>query len=148
MQQQQQALYQQQLASNQVLSFQTPGLAPPRVGAHRRVQSTLPLGMGVAPFAGGQAAMGQFGQLGDLGVGAGSLPTGVPRGHGRRHSVNVLNKSNTQPGLGNMFASSQDGFDDGFIAPTGLPGNTGGHGHSDSTWRISKQSFLKCGILC
>ncbi|KAH8105861.1 RNB-domain-containing protein [Cristinia sonorae] len=135
LQQQQQALYQQQLASNQVLSFQTPGLAPPRGAAHRRVHSTLPLGMGVTPF-GGQSAMGQFGQLGNLGMGADNLPSGVPRGHGRRHSVNVLNKAGTQPGLGSMFSNSQDGFDDGFMPPANLPGNAG-HNRSDSSWRIN-----------
>ncbi|KAL4241972.1 DIS3-like exonuclease 2 [Abortiporus biennis] len=133
LQQQQQALYQQQLASNQVLSFQTAGLAPPRVGAHRRVQSTLPVGMGVNPFSGPQAAMGQFGQLG---VGLDGQPQGVPRGHGRRHSVNVLNKTSAQPGLGSMFANSQDGFDDGFVPPPGLPGASG-HARSDSSWRIN-----------
>ena len=42
LQQQQAALYQQQLASNQIVSNTMPG----RVGAHRRVQSTLPVSMG------------------------------------------------------------------------------------------------------
>lgn len=92
--------------------------------------------MGVAPFAGGQAAMGQFGQMGDLGLGP-NLPSGVPRGHGRRHSVNVLNKTGAQPGLGSMFANSQDGFDDGFIPPVGLAGHAGGHARTDSSWRMS-----------
>ncbi|THH32915.1 hypothetical protein EUX98_g1301 [Antrodiella citrinella] len=134
LQQQQQALYQAQLASNQVLSFQTPGLAPPRGGAHRRVHSTLPLGMGMPSFAGGQAAMGQFGQIGNLGMGT---DNGIPRGHGRRHSVNVLNKTGSQPGLGSMFSNSQDGFDDGFMPPPALAGNTGNHTRADSSWRIN-----------
>ncbi|KAI0081758.1 RNB-domain-containing protein [Panus rudis PR-1116 ss-1] len=132
LQQQQQALYQQQLASNQVLSFQTPGLAPVRGGGHRRVHSTLPLGVGVNPFAGPQSAMGQFGQ-GGLGMGLGSQPQGVPRGHGRRHSVNVLNKVSGQPSLDSLFG--QDGFDDGFAPPANLSGN--GHNRSDSSWRIN-----------
>ncbi|CAL1700717.1 unnamed protein product [Somion occarium] len=115
LQQQQQALYQQQLASNQVLSFQTAGLAPVRGPGHRRPQ----------------AAMGQFGQ-GGLGL-PDTQGQGIPRGHGRRHSVNVLNKSTAQPSIGSMFANSQDGFDDGFVPPPGL----GGHTRSDSSWRIN-----------
>lgn len=134
LQQQQQALYQQQLASNQVLSFQTPGLAPGRPNVHRRVHSTVPMGMGM-PFGGPQAAMGQFGNLNGLGMGLDGQPSGVPRGHGRRHSVNVLNKSGSQPGLGALgFSQSVDGYDDGFNAP----GNMGnGHSRNDSSWRIN-----------
>ena len=133
LQQQQAALYQQQLASNQVLSFQTPGLAPGRPNVHRRVHSTVPMGMGMNPFGGPQAAMGQFGNLGSLGMGLDGQPSGVPRGHGRRHSVNVLNKSSS-PSLGALgFSQSADGFDDGFAAPAGS-----GHARNDSSWRISE----------
>ncbi|THG99306.1 hypothetical protein EW026_g3016 [Hermanssonia centrifuga] len=127
LQQQQQALYQQQLASNQVLSFQTPGLAPPRGGAHRRVQSTLPMGMGISAFAGPQSAMGQFGQLSNLGIGLDSQPQGIPRGHGRRHSVNVLNKTGGQSSIGSMFGGNADGFDDGFAPPAGLNSSISQH---------------------
>ncbi|KAI0938093.1 hypothetical protein AcW1_004821 [Taiwanofungus camphoratus] len=137
LQQQQQALYQQQLASNQVLSFQTPGLAPGRGHAHRRVHSTVPMGMGINSFGGPQAAMGQFGNLSSLGMGLDGQPSGVPRGHGRRHSVNVLNKSGGQPGLGTMgFSASADGFDDGFTPPSGLGANSQ-HSRTDSSWRIN-----------
>ncbi|KZT74372.1 RNB-domain-containing protein [Daedalea quercina L-15889] len=132
LQQQQAALYQQQLASNQVLSFQTPGLAPGRPNVHRRVHSTVPMGMGMNPFGGPQAAMGQFGNIGNLSMGLDGQPSGVPRGHGRRHSVNVLNKSGS-PGLGALgFSQSADGFDDGFTAPGG-----NGHTRNDSSWRIN-----------
>ncbi|KZT12467.1 RNB-domain-containing protein [Laetiporus sulphureus 93-53] len=135
LQQQQAALYQHQLASNQVLSFQTPGLAPGRPNVHRRVHSTVSMGMGMNPFNGPQAAMGQFGSLGSLGMGLDGQPSGVPRGHGRRHSVNVLNKSGSQPGLGALgFSQSADGFDDGFTPPANV---TGGHSRSDSSWRIN-----------
>ncbi|KAL6309697.1 RNB-domain-containing protein [Sparassis latifolia] len=137
LQQQQQALYQQQLASNQVLSFQTPGLAPGRGPAHRRVHSTVPMGMGINAFGGPQAAMGQFGSLGSLGMGLDGQPQGVPRGHGRRHSVNVLNKTSGQTALGSLgFSNSQDGFDDGFTPPAGLAGGSS-HTRSDSSWRIN-----------
>ncbi|ESK96057.1 cell wall biogenesis protein phosphatase [Moniliophthora roreri MCA 2997] len=132
LQQQQQALYQQQLASNQVLSFQTPGLAPNR-GAHRRVQSTVP-GLGGAPnYNAPQNALGQFGNLGGLNLGLDGQVQGVPRGHGRRHSVNVVNKS---AGSGFNGLGAQDGFDDGFNPPF-----NGGHSRqvsrADNSWRIN-----------
>ncbi|KAI0723289.1 RNB-domain-containing protein [Earliella scabrosa] len=134
LQQQQQALYQQQLASNQVLSFQTPGLAPGR-NVHRRVHSTVPMSMGLNAFGGPQSAMGQFGSMSGLGMGLDGQPSNVPRGHGRRHSVNVLNKTGG-PSLAALgFSHSADGFDDGFIPPVGLGG--AGHSRSDSSWRIN-----------
>lgn len=136
LQQQQQALYQQQLASNQVLSFQTAGLAPGR-NVHRRVHSTAvpSMSMGLNGFGGPQTAMGQFGSLGGLGMGLDGQPSSVPRGHGRRHSVNVLNKSSGQPSLASLgFSHSADSFDDGFAPPAGLAG----HSRSDSSWRISE----------
>ncbi|KAG6828397.1 hypothetical protein H0H92_008139 [Tricholoma furcatifolium] len=134
LQQQQQALYQQQLASNQVLSYQTPGLAPGR-GAHRRVQSTAPMSPGAgATFGAFQNPMGQFGNLGGLNIGLDGQAQGLPRGHGRRHSVNVVNKA-AQPALGSV-SYGQDGFDDGFTPPS-----FGGHSRqvsrADSSWRIN-----------
>ncbi|XP_006460291.1 hypothetical protein AGABI2DRAFT_192038 [Agaricus bisporus var. bisporus H97] len=136
LQQQQQALYQQQLASGSVLSFQTPGLGPNR-GAHRRVQSTM-----ANPNVNFQNPMGQFGNLASLNMNLdGQSPT-VPRGHGRRHSVNVVNKNIGNSGNGNpgtfAFPSTQEGYEDGFVAPPGL---NGGHSRqvsrADSTWRIN-----------
>lgn len=141
LQQQQQALYQQQLASNQVLSFQTPGLAPNRAAAHRRVQSTAPMGVAgsnLNSFPAPQPAMGQFGNIGGLGLGLDGQPQGVPRGHGRRHSVNVVKTPGGQGSVsyGNPYAG-QDGFEDGFASPS-----FGGHSRqvsrADSSWRISK----------
>ncbi|KAI0677605.1 RNB-domain-containing protein [Trametes maxima] len=135
LQQQQQALYHQQLASNQVLSaFQSPGFAPGR-GAHRRVHSTVPTSAGMGGFGGPQAAMGHFGSLSNLGMGLDGQPSSVPRGHGRRHSVNVLNKTGG-PSLASLgFSASADGFDDGFAPPAGLGGS--GHSRSDSSWRMN-----------
>lgn len=112
------------------------------------MQSTLPLGMGMSAFNGPQSAMGQFGQLNNLGMGLDSQSQGIPRGHGRRHSVNVLNKTAAQPGLGAMFGNNSDGFDDGFMPPPGM--NAGGasqHNRSDSTWRISKSSSYHRSLL-
>lgn len=112
MQQQQQALYQQQLASNQILSLQTPGLAPGRPSAHRRVQSTVPVHNN--PFA--QNPINSLSNLSGLGMGLDGQAAGIPRGHGRRHSVNVLNKT-----VGQSIGSFEDGgfepFDDGFNQP-------------------------------
>jgi protein SSD1 len=130
LQRQQAALYQQQLASNQVLSFQTPGLAPNRAAAHRRVQSTIPMGLGQNGQQ-QQALMSQLG-FGNLGVGLDGQP-GVPRGHGRRHSVNVVNKSASQSNVG----VGQDGFDDGFAPPAALGGHSRQVSRADSTWHGS-----------
>lgn len=129
LQRQQAALYQQQLASNQVLSFQTPGLAPNRAAAHRRVQSTVPVALG-GPN-GQQTLMGQLG-LRNVGVGLDGQPQGVPRGHGRRHSVNVVNKSASQSNVG----MGQDGFEDGFAPPTALGGHSRQVSRADSAWRL------------
>ena len=131
LQRQQAALYQQQLASNQVLSFQTPGLAPNRAGAHRRVQSTVPMAAFGSP-SGQQGLMSQLG-LRNVSLGLDGQPQGIPRGHGRRHSVNVLNKSGSQSTVG----IGQDGFDDGFAAPTALGGHSRQVSRNDSAWRLS-----------
>ncbi|EIN10370.1 RNB-domain-containing protein [Punctularia strigosozonata HHB-11173 SS5] len=137
-QQQQHALYQQQLASHQVLA----GLAPPRGGAHRRVQSNVPMSMATGNFGGlgnAQNMLSQLGALGPLGMPMPNDAQGVPRGHGRRHSVNVVNKT-TGPGASisynNPFAP-QDGFDDGFSAPNFAGGHSRQASRADSSWRIN-----------
>lgn len=127
LQRQQAALYQQQLASNQVLSFQTPGLAPNRAAAHRRVQSTVPMGLG-SP-SGQQALMSQLG-LRNVSLGLDGQPQGVPRGHGRRHSVNVVNKAGNQSTVG----IGQDGYDDGFAPPAALGGHSRQVSRAESAW--------------
>ncbi|KAH0587636.1 hypothetical protein H2248_006404 [Termitomyces sp. 'cryptogamus'] len=137
LQQQQQALYQQQLASNQVLSFQTPGLAPSR-GTHRRVQSTAPMSPSAgATFGNLQNPMGQFGNLSGLNLGLDGQTQGIPRGHGRRHSVNVVNKG-AQPGIGSISFPyvGQDGFDEGFTPPS-FNGHSRQVSRADSSWRIN-----------
>lgn len=88
--------------------------------------------MGINAFGANQTAMGQFGTMGNLGMGLDGQAQNMPRGHGRRHSVNVM-KSGGAPGLGAMYANPQDGYDDGFVPPAGL-----GHARSDSSWRISE----------
>ncbi|KAJ3821984.1 SSD1 protein [Lentinula raphanica] len=132
LQQQQQALYQQQLASNQVLSFQTPGLVPNR---HRRVQSTAP-GVGAgASYNPPQNSLGQFNNLGSLGLGLDGQNQGIPRGHGRRHSVNVVNKSG--PGVSISGFNVNDGFDDGFVPPSNFNGHSRQVSRADNSWRIN-----------
>ena len=131
LQRQQAALYQQQLASNQVLSFQTPGLAPNRPVAHRRVQSTVPMSMGLGSPSGQQALMAQLG-LRNVSLGLDGQPQGIP-GHGRRHSVNVVNKSGGQSAVG----IGQDGYEDGFAPPAALGGHSRQVSRNDSAWRLS-----------
>ncbi|KAF8261382.1 RNB-domain-containing protein [Lactarius quietus] len=132
LQRQQAALYQQQLASNQVLSFQTPGLAPNRGAAHRRVQSTVPMSLGIGSPSGPQALMGQLG-LRNVSLGLDGQPQGIPRGHGRRHSVNVVNKSGNQSTVG----ITQDGYDDGFAPPVMLGGHSRQVSRAESAWRLN-----------
>lgn len=135
LQQQQQALYQQQLASNHVLSFQTPGLAPNRPGSHRRVQSTVPMSPSSgATFGSVQNPMGQFGNIAGLNLGLDGQTQGVPRGHGRRHSVNVVNKTASQPNIGSLV---YDGFDDNFVPPVPIGGHSRQTSRVDSSWRIN-----------
>jgi protein SSD1 len=75
--------------------------------------------------------MGQLG-LRNVGVGLDGQPQGIPRGHGRRHSVNVVNKSASQSNAG----TGQDGFDDGFAPPAALGGHSRQVSRADSTWRL------------
>lgn len=134
LQAQQQLLLQQQLATNTVLqSFSTSpnlnrgGLAG---GAHRRIQSQqVPLGLGHSPMGLG----------GGVGLGLANQDAGGNKGsHGRRHSVNVINKAAEQGGAaaGLYNGAQNDGFDDGF-----MPSLPGGHSRqvsrADSSWRMN-----------
>jgi protein SSD1 len=132
LQQQQQVLYQQQLASNQLMGSQFAPLVAGRVGAHRRVQSTLPVGLGGA-FGG---AMGQFGaQLPAVGL---DQQNGQPRGHGRRHSVNVVNKSTGHNASISYPATyAQDTYDDGFVQAPPMAAHSRQASRADSSWRMS-----------
>ena len=86
--------------------------------------------------------MGQFNSMANLGISPDSQPAGLPRGHGRRHSVNVVNKSTTQNNNGSVSFpySGQDGFDDGFTSPFG--GHSRTTSRVDSSWRISAYQLL------
>jgi len=97
------------------------------------------------PFAASQNPLNQFGSLGSLNLGLDGQTQGIPRGHGRRHSVNVVNKAGSQPGLGSISYGTgfQDGFDDGF-APAPVGGHSRQTSRADSSWRISESfSILK-----
>jgi len=121
------------------MSFQTPGLAPNRGASHRRVQSTVPMSPSSgATFGSIQHPMGQFGNISGLNLGLDGQTQGIPRGHGRRHSVNVVNKTVSQPNMGSL---SFDNFDDGFSAPTAAGGHSRQASRVDSSWRISKFIF-------
>ncbi|KAF8314752.1 RNB-domain-containing protein [Clavulina sp. PMI_390] len=150
LQQQQQQILQQQIASGQVMgsAFATPQLAAAAAG-HRRIQSQAIMGQfGTGPPAFGMPSVGGFGMPNmpmpsmDFGMG---MPGMANRGggHGRRHSMNVINK-NTGPIPGDLAASASfganDGFEDGFGAP-------GGGGHSrqasraEGNWRNNSAAF-------
>lgn len=81
--------------------------------------------------------------MANLGISPDSQPAGLPRGHGRRHSVNVVNKSSVSHGsVGSVSFpySGQDGFDDGFTPPFG--GHSRAASRVDSSWRISVYQLL------
>jgi protein SSD1 len=89
--------------------------------------------------------MGQFSNL-NMNLGLDSSSQAVPRGHGRRHSVNVVKPGGQVAGNASVSYGSpysQDGFEDGFITPTA---NFGGHSRqvsraADSSWRISESKY-------
>jgi protein SSD1 len=90
-----------------------------------------------ATFGSVQHPMGQFGGISGLNLGLDGQTQGVPRGHGRRHSVNVVNKTASQPNLGSL---AFDGFEDGFgVSAVPLGGHSRQASRVDSSWRISKQ---------
>jgi protein SSD1 len=95
--------------------------------------------MGAGPmgsFATGAPVIGQLGGLGGL-----NLPgAGMPVGHGRRHSVNVVNKPNHNPMASLSYGAGAfptDGYDDGFAPPAALGGHSRQVSRADSTWRIN-----------
>lgn len=153
LQQQQQQLLQQQIATGSVMSAFA-GAANLGAGRpmqnHRRIQSQqIPVGGGMNGFGNMQGGpMANFGGMGvNNGIGMG-LPAeqnpNMPRGHGRRHSVNVINKT---PGGGetlgqfnypyNQGPAANDGYDDGF-APAPPSGHNRAASRSDASWRISE----------
>ncbi|KAG9046712.1 hypothetical protein FS837_003821 [Tulasnella sp. UAMH 9824] len=144
LQAQQQQLLQQQLATNTVmgsLSIQGAGRGGLANAAHRRIQSQqVPMGLGF-PQAFNNSPMGGFGGLGGgvgLGIAGGQDAGGNKGSHGRRHSVNVINKAAEQGGAaaGLYNGAQNDGFDDGF-----MPSLPGGHSRqasrADSSWRMN-----------
>jgi protein SSD1 len=97
---------------------------------------------------GAQNPMGQFGQYQVPGVSLDGQAQNIPRGHGRRHSVNVVNKAGSQPGMGSISYpnpyAAQDGFEDGF-APPSFGAHSRQVSRADSSWRISMCFSPLCG---
>jgi protein SSD1 len=87
--------------------------------------------MGLGNPSGQQALMGQLG-LRNVSLGLDGQPQGVPRGHGRRHSVNVVNKSASQSNV----SVGQDAYEDGFAPPMALGGHSRQVSRADSAWRL------------
>lgn len=143
---------------------QMPSGAAAAAAGHRRIQSQAIMGQ----FGGNAFGMpGSIGGYGMPGMGlpgidhASALGLGLPAAgaraqHGRRHSVNVLNKS-TGPLGGDMGGSPSfipnnlDGFDDGFAAPGGAGGHSRQASRADPSWRngecifnLSCDYFIRC----
>lgn len=96
------------------------------------------MGMG-GGFGGAGGVMGQFGApMGGMGI---DPQQAIPRGHGRRHSVNVVNKT-TGPGASISYPNPYvpDGYDDGFAPPPAFAAHSRQASRADSSWRISKSS--------
>lgn len=141
LQQQQQELLQQQLASNQVMgsSISAPNLSMQRGTTHRRIQSqqVSPGGMQTNYQSTGPVPVNSF-----AGGGMGLDQAGAPRGHGRRHSVNVLNKGHASQPSQFFSYNGVEGFDDGFQPPANAPPvptqhNRNASRQADSSWRIN-----------
>lgn len=66
-------------------------------------------------------------------------PQGIPRGHGRRHSVNVFNNKSTGPNASISYPNpyAQDTFDDTFIQPQ-VTAHSRQASRAESTWRMSE----------
>ena len=102
-----------------------------RAMAHRRVQSTLPASLG-NQFS----AMGQFAVPSNIGF---DLPQGFPRGHGRRHSVNVINNKGNGIGSSTNFPSVPfDNYEEEYSTQPGISSHSRQSSHNESSWRISK----------
>jgi protein SSD1 len=105
-----------------------------RINVHRRTQTAT------APMLMGQGNVGlggnSFSALGTYGGALGVAPQGEDgngnRGHGRRHSVNVLNKQS----MGGFGQGIQDGFEDGFAPPAALGGHSRNPSRVDPAWRM------------
>lgn len=131
---------QQQQLLQQSLNLGSPGLPQPgrgggRMGAHRRIQSHAPQSgpmgsfstggmgsMGMGSFGGG--GLGQQQQQGQQQQASQQVGSNLPRGHGRRHSVNVVNKNAaaaqaSAPGNGEEGSLMQPNVD--FTFPPNTP---------------------------
>jgi protein SSD1 len=94
------------------------------------------MGMGVS--SGQQTLMSQLG-LRNVSLGLDGQPQDVSRGHGRRHSVNVVNKSASLSNVG----VGQDSYEDGFAPPAALGGHSRQVSRADSAWRLcSSLSYM------
>lgn len=118
-------------------SISTPSLSNQRAAAHRRIQSQQ-----VSP--GGIQSNFQpppvSGFVGGMGLDQ------APRGHGRRHSVNVLNKGHASQPSQFFSYNGVEGFDDSFQTPANAPPVPTQHNRNaskaDSSWRISECNQL------
>lgn len=118
-------------------SISAPTIANQRNTAHRRIQSQQ-----VAPGA-FPAGFNPPAPVTGFGSGMGLDQASAPRGHGRRHSVNVLNKGHGAQPSQFFSYNGVEGFDDGFQPPqNSTAAANSAHSRApskaDSSWRISK----------
>jgi protein SSD1 len=120
-------------------SISAPALASQRLPAHRRIQSQQVSPGGIQSNYQPPAPVNSFGS------GMGLDQASMPKGHGRRHSVNVLNKGHAAQPSQFFSYNGVDGFDDGFQPPPDAPPvptqHNRGASKADSSWRISECSF-------
>lgn len=134
---------------------QMPSGAAAAAAGHRRIQSQAIMGQFGANAFGMPGSLGGYGipgmglpGLDQSALGLGLSSTGPRAQHGRRHSVNVINK-NTGPLGGDLSSSPSynannlDGFDDGFTAPSGPGGHSRQASRADTSWRNSEYLFSK-----
>ncbi|WVO21500.1 uncharacterized protein IAS62_002809 [Cryptococcus decagattii] len=100
------------------------------VSRHRRVQSSLPSASVHVDFEREQDQPRSMKSVGEM------PPPSLPSGHGRRHSVNVLNKT---AGSGIGFGLADD-IPEGVVAPSGHHRSGSRSGIESGSWRLGASS--------
>ncbi|KIR41921.1 hypothetical protein I307_00409 [Cryptococcus deuterogattii 99/473] len=100
------------------------------VSRHRRVQSSVPSASVPVDFEREQDQPRSMKSVGEM------PPPSLPSGHGRRHSVNVLNKT---AGSGIGFGLADD-IPEGVVAPSGHHRSGSRSGLESGSWRLGASS--------
>lgn len=121
-------------------SLSAPALTAQRNAAHRRIQSQQVAQPGFQNNYQPPAPVSSF-----TGGGMGLDQASIPKGHGRRHSVNVPSKGHASQPSQFFSYNGIDDLDGGFQAPANAPPvpitqHNRNPSKADSSWRISKRS--------